>query len=116
MTGDWNNLKQTGINTGDLPEGQGGINRPITSEQLSGSTNSTLLTWLRENPEVVLSEIVRVLNLLDNVENWWYGISQIKAEDGTILLRITIAPPENYEISVLENESQTINQIVLRNK
>lgn len=75
---------------------------------------STVANLLKENPEIVLSEIIRVLNLLDN-GGWWYGILPVSNNEGINFVRITIRPPETHDIKIEENK-ETEEKMIILNK
>jgi hypothetical protein len=101
--------------TGDLLMGQENPELPNMSEMTKESEDYALLAFLEENPEASLSNLINSLQLLENT-GWWFAITPIKAQDGTILARISIAPPEKYEIEILEDSSTGIKKIVLNKK
>lgn len=113
--GDSNLSKQRELDTGDLQkvqEEQKSQNMLEISEELE---NYTALQLLEENPSLFLSNLVDSLELLGNT-GWWISIAPIRAKDGTILARISIAPPEGFEIEILEDESLEFKRIVLNKK
>jgi hypothetical protein len=113
--GDSNLLKQKELDTGDLQrvqEEQKSQNMSEISEELE---NYTALQLLEENPSLFLSDLVDSLELLGNT-GWWISIAPIRAKDGTVLARISIAPPEGFEIEILEDESLEFKRIVLNKK
>lgn len=77
--------------------------------------NYTALQLLEENPSLFLSNLIDSLELLGNT-GWWISIAPIEAKDGTILARISIAPPEGFEIGIFEDESLEFKRIVLNKK
>lgn len=115
MTGDLNHLNQTESDIGDLQSEAETIKELNILDEISRYDNYTLVTFLKENPEVCLSELNRVLNLF-NLSEWWFSINPTKAEDGTLLARISIAPPDDYEIKILENPETKTKKIILNKK
>lgn len=113
--GDSNPLTQRESDIGDsqkVQERQKSQNILETQEELN---NYTALQLLEENPELFLSSLVDSLELLGNT-GWWVSIAPVKAKDGTILARISIAPPEGFEIQILEDEFLEFKRIVLNKK
>ena len=113
--GDSNLLVQRELDTGDSQKGQEqqkSQNMLEISEELD---SYTALQLLEENPELFLSSLIDSLELLGNV-GWWISIAPVEAKDGTVLARISIAPPEGFEIQILEDESLEFKRIVLNKK
>jgi hypothetical protein len=108
--GDWKNTNPEITSTTDLQKEVEERKLPLILGTENEHSPSTLINWVKENPEVCVSEITRVLNLLENAD-WWYAISPVKAENGTILVRITIAPPKNYKLEILEDKFSEIKTI-----
>lgn len=113
--GDSNLSKQKELDTGDLQRVQEEQRSQNMSEISEESENYTALQLLEENPSLFLSSLVDSLELLGNT-GWWISIAPIRAKDGTILARISIAPPEGFEIEILEDESLEFKRIVLNKK
>lgn len=113
--GESNPLQQKELDTGDSQKVQGGQKLQNTLETSKELDNYTALQLLEENPELFLSNLVDSLELLGNT-GWWISITPIRAKDGTILARISIAPPEGFEIEILEDESLEFKRIVLNKK
>ena len=113
--GDSKVSRQKELDTGDsqrVQEERKSQNMLETSEELN---SYTALQLLEENPSLFLSNLVDSLELLGN-SGWWISIAPVKAKDGTILARISIAPPEGFEIEILEDESLEFKRIVLNKK
>ena len=71
----------------------------IDNEQL----NFSEIDFRNVSPEIVLSQVTQVLNLMDNC-GWWYATTTVKTEGGDTLVRITISPPDGYKLSLIEKE------------
>lgn len=113
--GDSNLSKQKELDTGDLQRVQEEQRSQNMSEISEESENYTALQLLEENPELFLSNLIDSLELLGNT-GWWISIAPVTAKDGTILARISIAPPEGFEIEIFEDESLEFKRIVLNRK
>ena len=103
------------LDTGDSQKGLGQLKSQNTLETQGELDSYTALQLLEENPELFLSSLIDSLELLGNV-GWWISIAPVEAKDGTILARISIAPPEGFEIQILEDESLEFKRIVLNKK
>ena len=110
--GDLNLSKQRELDTGGSQRVQEKEKSQSTLEILEESENYTALQLLEENPSLFLSNLIDSLELLGNT-GWWISIAPVRAKDGTILARISIAPPEEFEIEILEDESLEFKRIVL---
>jgi hypothetical protein len=113
--GDSNLSTQKELDIGDSQkalEKQKSQNILETQEELE---NYTALQLLEENTSLFLSNLIDSLDLLGNT-GWWISIAPIEARDGTILARISIAPPEGFEIEIFEDESLEFKRIVLNKK
>lgn len=75
-------------------------------------SHSTAINLLKENPEIILSEIIRVLNLMSN-GGWWYAIFPVSNNEGLNFVRITIKPPETHDIKIEENKETEEKTIIL---
>jgi len=106
---------QKELDTGDLLTAQEKTKLPDTLEMIQSSNPSSLLNFLKENPEVSLSNFIKSLELMGN-SDWWYTISPVSTENGTILARITIAPPDTHIIEVMEDKDSEIKRIVISKK
>ena len=113
--GDSNLSKQAGLDIGDLQKVQGETESSNILEIAKKSESFTALQLLEENPELFLSSLIDSLELLGNA-GWWISIAPVTAKDGTILARISIAPPEGFEIEILEDKSLEFKRIVLNRK
>ena len=113
--GDSNLLRQRELDIGDSQKGQEEQKLQSMSEISEELKNYTALQLLEENPSLFLSDLIDSLELLGNT-GWWISIAPIRAKDGTILARISIAPPEGFEIEILEDESLEFKRIVLNKK
>ena len=103
------------LDTGDSQKGQEQQKLQNTLEIQGELDNYTALQLLEENPELFLSNLIDSLELLGNT-GWWISIAPVTAKDGTILARISIAPPEGFEIEIFEDESLEFKRIVLNRK
>ena len=113
--GDSNLLRQRELDIGDSQKGLGQLKSQNILETQGELDNYTALQLLEENPELFLSSLIDSLELLGNV-GWWISIAPVEAKDGTVLARISIAPPEGFEIQILEDESLEFKRIVLNKK
>mgnify|MGYP006921468372 FL=1 len=113
--GDSKAITQRELDTGDLQKVQGQQRLQNMSEISPELDSYTALQLLEENPELFLSSLVDSLELLGNT-GWWVSIAPVQAKDGTILARISIAPPEGFEIQILEDESLEFKRIVVNKK
>ena len=106
---------QRELDTGDSQKGQEELKPQSILETQEGLENFTVQQLLEENPSLFLSSLIESLDLLGN-SGWWISIAPIQAKDGTILARISIAPPEGFEIEILEDESLEFKRIVVNKK
>ena len=113
--GDSNLSKQVELDIGDLQRVQEETESSNILETAKKSESFTALQLLEENPELFLSNLIDSLELLGNT-GWWISIAPVTAKDGTILARISIAPPEGFEIEIFEDESLEFKRIVLNRK
>ena len=113
--GDFPPTNQRIESSGDLKEGQEKTEKLNISEESKELKNSMAINFLRENPEGVISEISKVLKILDNLD-WWYVLTKIKVDDGTNLIRITIASPETHNLDLLGTDEEEYKEIVIRKK
>ena len=113
--GDSNLSTPKELGTGDSQKGLGQLKSQNISETQEELDSYTALQLLEENPELFLSSLIDSLELLGNV-GWWIYIAPVTAKDGTILARISIAPPEGFEIQILKDESLEFKRIILNKK
>ena len=94
---------------GDLKKEAGVQSRPSTLETMMSSENFILEDFLKENPEILLSEINKILYWL-GVSDWFVALTNISAPDGNNLIRITFCPPKPNKILIkeIEDTSKTI--------
>lgn len=82
-------------------------------EMTEKSGNFSLKDFLEENPEVIVSELNKVLHWISTADNWFVVLQPIMAQDGTVLVRFTLSPPKNKKLVVYEDESDKSKQIVI---
>lgn len=107
-------LKETDI--GDLSLGAEEKEKLDILEQIEKSKSFSLIKLLKENPEVIISELNKVLSWLSIVDNWFVALTQIEASDGAILVRFTISPPKDKKLSVVVDETDESKKILLEDK
>lgn len=107
-------LKETDI--GDLSLGAEEKEKLDILEQIEKSKSFSLIKLLKENPEVIISELNKVLSWLSIVDNWFVALAQIEASDGAILVRFTISPPKDKKLSVVVDKTDESKKILLEDK
>ena len=85
----------------------------LTLAEMQKQEPSSLKSFLEENPEILVSEINRILSWISATDNWFVALSPIMAQDGNILIRITVAPPKEYKLVVYEDKTDNSKQILI---
>jgi hypothetical protein len=104
------------IDTGGSKQDQSETDELNTLEMIERLDSSSVRNFLKENPEILVAKINQVLEWISVTEGWFLAISQIPATNGTILTRITIAPPENLNLKVLEDKNTESKELILEFK
>ena len=115
-TGESIRSKSKVIDTGDLNVEVGKIEELDILEQIEKSKNFSLIKLLKENPEVIISELNKVLYWMSISEDWFVALTQITAPDGNILSRFTISPPKDKKIEIIINEKDNSKKVSLAEK
>lgn len=76
--------------------------------------DSSLVSFLEENPEVSLSNFISYLELMGN-SGWWFTVTKLTSDEVN-LMKIIIAPPENYNLKITDNGDEKTVEVVSLNK